>query len=146
MQMNSLKRANPNKKAKKVGRGGLRGKTSGRGHKGQKQHGSHGIRAEIRDQIKKLPKLRGRGKNSNKSVRAQAHGVNVAVLEAHFDAGSVVSKETLVEKGIISQAQARKQPIKILGNGDLSKKLTIEGCLVSQSAEEKITKAGGSVA
>ena len=54
MQTHELKRRTPNRKTKKVGRGGLRGKTSGRGHKGQKQHGGHGIRAEIRDQIKKI--------------------------------------------------------------------------------------------
>jgi len=145
MQMNQLKRKTPNKKSKRVGRGGLRGKTSGRGHKGQKQHGGHGIRAEIRDQVKKLPKLRGRGKNSNKSINANNVAVNVATLEAHFAAGDTVSPTVLREKGIIGGAAARKADVKILGNGDLSKKLTIEGCLVSTAAEEKISKAGGKV-
>lgn len=144
--MHNLKRKNPNKKKKVVGRGGLRGKTSGRGHKGQKQHGGHGIRVELRDQIKKIPKLRGRGKNSNKSLKVQAIAVNVAVLEATFNAGDVVSPETLGEKKIISGAQTRSADVKILGKGDLSKKLSIEGCLVSESAREKISKAGGSVA
>ena len=146
MQMNELKRKNPNQKTKRVGRGGLRGKTSGRGHKGQKQHGGHGIRAEIRDQIKKLPKLRGRGKNSNKSIHPDNLGVNVATIEAHFNAGETVSPITLKEKGIIDGARARKTSIKILGNGELTKKVTVEGCLVSASAKEKISKAGGKVA
>ena len=143
--MDQLKRKNPNKKAKRVGRGGLRGKTSGRGHKGQKQHGGHGIRLELRDQIKKIPKLRGRGINSNKSIHLKPTAVNVAQLEALYTAGETVSPITLQEKGIISGAQARKQGAKILGNGDIKIALTIEGCAVSQSASEKITKAGGKV-
>jgi len=146
MQIHELQRSTPNKKSKRVGRGGLRGKTSGRGHKGQKQHGGHGIRAEIRDQIKKLPKLRGRGKNSNKSIVADAAVVNVASLEAHFAAGDTVNPTALVEKGLVSGMAARKKSIKILGNGDLSKKLNVEGCAVSKAASEKISKAGGKVA
>lgn len=146
MQMHEIKRKNPNKQSKRVGRGGLRGKTSGRGHKGQKQHGGHGIRAEIRDQIKKLPKLRGRGKNSNKSIHPDNVVINVATLEANFAQGESVNSITLKEKGLIGGAEARKATVKILGNGELTKKLTIEGCLVSASAAEKISKAGGSVA
>lgn len=146
MQTHELKRKNPNKKAKKVGRGGLRGKTSGRGHKGQKQHGGHGIRAEIRDQIKKLPKLRGRGKNSNKSIQTKPSVFNLSALEANFNAGDIVSPISLQEKGMLKGAAVRKAGVKILGNGDLSKKLTIEGCDVSSTAADKISKAGGSVA
>lgn len=146
MQIHNLKRKNPNKKKKVVGRGGLRGKTSGRGHKGQKQHGGHGIRAELRDQIKKIPKLRGRGKNSNKSIKADNIAINVSVLDARFNAGETVSPITLREKGLIKGAAARNTDVKILGNGEITKKLTIEGCLVSKTAEEKISKAGGSVA
>lgn len=143
--MDKLKRKNPNKKAKRVGRGGLRGKTSGRGHKGQKQHGGHGIRVELRDQIKKIPKLRGRGVNSNKSIHDKPVAVNLAALEASYTAGETVSPLTLKEKGIISGVQARKNGVKILGNGDIKAALTIEGCAVSASASEKITKAGGKV-
>jgi large subunit ribosomal protein L15 len=143
--MNNLQRKHPNKKAKRVGRGGLRGKTSGRGHKGQKQHGGHGIRVELRDQIKKIPKLRGRGVNSNKSHHLKPVAVNLSVLEKNFKAGDTVSPITLQENGVISGMQARKHGVKILGNGDLSLKLTVEGCTVSKTAEEKITKQGGSV-
>ena len=119
--MDKLKRKNPNKKAKRIGRGGLRGKTSGRGHKGQRQHGGHGIRVELRDQIKKIPKLRGRGVNSNKSIHTKPVGVNVAQLEALFKAGETVSPLVLKEKGIITGSQARKQGVKILGNGDINR-------------------------
>ncbi len=144
--MHNLKRKTPNKKKKVVGRGGLRGKTSGRGHKGQKQHGGHGIRAELRDQIKKIPKLRGRGKNSNKSIKNDTIAINVAVIDKAFKAGETVSPTSLHEKGLLTGAQVRKADVKILGNGELSKKVTIEGCLVSASAGEKISKAGGTVA
>ena len=145
MQAHELQRKTPNKKSKKIGRGGLRGKTSGRGHKGQKQHGGHGIRSEIRDQIKKLPKLRGRGKNSNKSIKLKPNVFNCSFLEEHFNNGDIVSPATLMEKGLLTGALARKTGVKILGNGDLSKKLHIENCKVSTSAREKITKAGGEI-
>lgn len=143
--MNKLQRKHPNRKAKRVGRGGLRGKTSGRGHKGQKQHGGHGIRVELRDQIKKLPKLRGRGVNSNKSIHSKPVAVNLATLASHFEKNDTVSPHTLREKGIISASQERKQGVKILGNGELTVSLTIEACAVSKTAQEKITKAGGKV-
>lgn len=143
--MNKLQRKHPNKKAKRVGRGGLRGKTSGRGHKGQKQHGGHGIRVELRDQIKKIPKLRGRGVNSNKSIHLKPVAVNCADLQNHFKAGDTVSPQTLSEKNLISRSQERKQGVKILGNGDINVKLTIEGCELSKTAREKITSAGGTI-
>ena len=146
MQMNQLQRKNPNKKARRIGRGGLRGKTSGRGHKGQKQDGGHGIRAEIRDQIKKLPKLRGRGKNSNKSAQTKPFAINLATIETNYKAGETVSPITLREKGLLGSATLRKGSVKVLGNGDLTIKVTVEGCLVSASAAEKIAKAGGQVA
>ena len=146
MQTHELKRRTPNRKSKKIGRGGLRGKTSGRGHKGQKQHGGHGIRAEIRDQIKKLPKLRGRGVNSNKSIKNDANVFNCSFIEENFKSGDVVSPVTLMERGLLKGAMARKAPVKILGNGDLTIKVSIEKCAVSASAAEKISKAGGTVA
>ncbi len=144
--MHTLKRTTPNKTAKRIGRGGLRGKTSGRGHKGQKQHGGHGIRAEIRDQIKKLPKLRGRGVNSNKSRHPEMVPVNVSVLALNFAKGETVSPITLVEKRLVRSGLVRKSGVKILGNGNISVPLTIEGCVLSDSAREKITQAGGTIA
>ena len=103
----------------------------------------------MRDVIKKLPKLRGHGKNRartvNDSVMA-AIPVNLATLESMFDAGETVSPETLREKKVIRLKKGTKQPVKVLGVGDLSKKLTISGCTVSKSALEKIEKAGGTVA
>ena len=137
-----------NKSSKRVGRGGKRGKTSGKGHKGQKQHGGHGIRPEIRDMIKKIPKLRGHGKNRARTVvyKPNVFAVNVANLEALFETGTTITIDSLVGKGLISSASAARKGVKLLGRGDLTKKFTIQGMNVSKTAEEKITKAGGSVA
>jgi len=136
-----------NKSAKRVGRGGKRGKTSGKGHKGQKQHGGHGIRPEIRDMIKKIPKLRGHGKNRARTVvyKPDVFAVNLANLEALFETGSTVNVDALVKKGLISSASAARKGIKLLGYGELTKKFIVQGMNISNAAREKITKAGGSV-
>lgn len=83
MQFHSLKRKTPNKKSRQVGRGGTRGKTSGRGTKGQNARAGRKKRPELRDFIKRVPKLRGRGKNSNKSIQTKLSG---AELKAHLAA------------------------------------------------------------
>jgi len=81
MQFHTLKRKTPNKKHKTVGRGGTRGKTSGRGTKGQNARAGRKKRPELRDFIKRVPKLRGRGKNSNKGFQKKLIG---AALRAHL--------------------------------------------------------------
>jgi large subunit ribosomal protein L15 len=143
MQIHQLKREHPNTRARRVGRGGKRGKTSGRGGKGQTARAGAKVRPAIRDVIKKLPKLRG---YRFKSFRPKPLIVNVSVLNQKFGAGEVVSPKTLIEKGIIDMPAGRECAIKILGDGVLTKKLAIEGCFVSGSAREKITAAGGSIA
>lgn len=149
MQLHELQPKIPRKSAKRVGRGGKRGKTSGKGHKGQKARAGNSSRPEMREIIKKLPKLRGHGKNRARTVNAERvlpTVVNVSVLEKHFESGDTVSAKTLVAKGVI-KATGKKFPlVKILGTGDVSKKFTITGCTVSGTAKEKIEKAGGSVA
>ena len=142
MQLNEIKRRHPNKSKTRIGRGGKRGKTSGRGHKGQKAHGGHGIRPEMRDVIKKLPKLRG---YRFKSFQKKTVPVNVSVLEEMFDSGATITPKKLVERGVIAKAKGRGNLVKILGYGTLSKKLSIRGCGVSKSALVQIEKAGGSV-
>ncbi len=145
--LHSLKNTNHTKK-QRVGRGGKRGKTSGHGHKGQKQHGRHGIRPEFRDIIKKLPKRRGYGKNRARTVngaRVVATPVNLAQLEAAFASGDTVNPVELVVRGIIAPRAGKVPVVKILGNGTLTKKLTITDCMTSQAARDAITKAGGSV-
>lgn len=81
MQFHTLKRKTANKKSRQVGRGGTRGKTSGRGTKGQNARAGRKKRPELRDFIKRFPKLRGRGVNSLKSRREKLVG---AELQAHL--------------------------------------------------------------
>jgi len=148
MQLHQLQPKTGRKKSVRIGRGGKRGKTSGRGHKGQKARAGNSTRPEMRDIIKKLPKLRGHGKNRAQTVNAErvlAVPVNVAVLEASFDAGAEVTPKTLVATGVIRAKRGKAPLVKILGNGDLTKKLTISGCAISASAKEKIEKAGGTI-
>jgi large subunit ribosomal protein L15 len=138
MQLNTLKPKTARKYEKRVGRGGGRGKTSGRGTKGQKARAGHRIMPAIREQLKKLPKRRG---YSFKSIQGKPLAVNVSTLEKFFSAGDTVNAKTLLERGITRSAVA----VKILGDGELTKKLTIVGCTVSGSAKEKIEKAGGTI-
>ncbi|HVV15135.1 MAG TPA: 50S ribosomal protein L15 [Candidatus Paceibacterota bacterium] len=141
MQLHELKRATPNKSEKRVGRGGGRGKTSGRGTKGQKARAGHSIMPAIREQLKKLPKLRGRGIGGLRSIKDKPSVVNVALLEKMFAPGDTITPKVLIERGAVRETGV----VKILGDGELTKKLTISGCSVSGSARAKIEKAGGSV-
>ncbi len=146
MQLNELKRKTENKAEKRVGRGGGRGKTSGRGTKGQNARAGHKKRPDVREQLKKLPKLRGRGIQGLKSIKVKPMVVNVATLEKMFVAGDVVNPTVLVERGVFQVRKGTTPTVKVLGDGALSKKLTVANCIVSTSAKEKIEKAGGSIA
>ncbi len=146
MQIHNIKRKTKNKKSRMVGRGGKRGKTSGRGTKGQKARAGGKLRPEIRDFIKRLPKLRGHGKNSNKSIQGKATPVNVGDLEKAFSNNDSVTPAILVEKKVISIRRGVRPNVKILAGGELTKKLSISGCTVSVAAKIKVEKAGGSVA
>ncbi len=143
MQLHDLKRKTENKSEKRVGRGGKRGKTSGRGTKGQKARAGHSIRPDIREQLKKIPKLRGYAFNS---IQTKPFVVNVAILEAKFASGDTITPAVLLENKVINARRGSSAQVKILGNGELTKKFTITGCTVSTSAKEKIEKAGGAVA
>lgn len=145
MQTNHLQRKTPNMKRMIVARGGKRGKTAGRGGKGQSARAGNKRRPEWRDIIKKLPKLRGRGINSNKAFAEKPVVVNVDVLEAVFSAGDAITPTILLEKGIVSTLSGRVPWIKILGEGEVTKAFKISGVSISESALEKIKKAGGTV-
>lgn len=145
MQKHELKRNTKLAKKNRVGRGGKRGKTSGKGHKGQKARAGTGMRPDFRDTIKKLPKLRGRGVNSNKSIKNKAQAINVATIDSNFENGSKVTPKTLETKNLVKKVSGKLPQVKILANGDISKKVTVMDCLVSVSAKEKIEKAGGKV-
>jgi len=146
MQIHQIRRATPLKKSKLVGRGGKRGKTAGKGGKGQTARAGHRVRPAMRDIIKKLPKLRGHGKNRSKSVfyRGPEAVVNVGALNI-FSSGDVVSPTALVARGLIGEAFGKNPKVKILGNGELTVKLSIERCTVSATAKEKIEKVGGTI-
>ena len=145
MQIHNLKRKTPNKKVMIVGRGGKRGKTSGRGGKGQTARAGHKARPEWRDFIKRMPKLRGYSFQSITGVTHPVTAINLDIINEAFKAGAVVKPSTLFAAGIIEQYKGKNQKIKILGSGEITKKITLVGCTVSKSAREKIEKAGGSV-
>lgn len=148
MQLHQLRPITPRKDAKRIGRGGKRGKTSGKGGKGQTARAGGRPRPEMRDIIKRLPKLRGHGKNRARTVNAERvlpTVINLNVIEAAFAAGDTVSPQTMAAKGIISEKKGKLPKVKILGTGELTKKITLSGCVFSASVKEKIEKAGGSV-
>jgi len=145
MQKHELKRKNKNATRTRIGRGGKRGKTSGKGHKGQNARSGTGGRPEMRDFIKRIPKLRGRGVNSNKSIKADSTPINLAILNESFKDNEIVSPKTLFVKKLVRKVSGKLPVVKILGNGDIMVKISVIDCKVSVSAKEKIEKAGGKV-
>jgi large subunit ribosomal protein L15 len=133
---------------KRVGRGGGSGtgKTSGRGHKGagarsgtRRKPGYEGGQNPIHMRMRKL-----RGPNRKMSMpfepfRTRTQPVNVSDLEQRFDAGSEVTPDSLRAAGLAK----RRYPVKLLGRGELTKKLTVRVHGFSATAREKIEKAGG---
>jgi large subunit ribosomal protein L15 len=149
MQLHDLKPKSARQTKKRVGRGGKRGKTSGRGHKGQAARAGNSARPEMREIIKKIPKLRGHGVNRARTVNSEKvmpTVINVSVLEAGLEAGAAVNPKALVAAGLIGTRRKKAPAVKILGTGGLSKKFIVTACEVSASAKEKIEKAGGTVA
>ena len=145
MELKDLVPADGSTKARKrVGRGGGSGtgKTAGRGYNGQKSRAGGGKGAGFEGGqtplARRLPKLRG-FKNPN---RVEYFPVNVGRLEAVFAAGDVIDGDSLKAKGIIKHSDAL---VKILGDGELTKALTIKVEKVSASAKVKIEAAGGKV-
>ncbi len=141
MQLHQLK-PNPKTKKKRVGRGGAHGTTATRGTKGQKSRSGGGkgknFQGEKIPLFRKTPKLRG-----FKSLRPKNLAVNLAQIEAIFASGETVNPVTLFQKGLIRSGKGAA--VKILGSGEISKKVVFEDCLVSKTAEEKIKKAGGEI-
>lgn len=129
------------RKVKRVGRGlGSKGTYSGRGQKGQRARsgGKKGLKLKgLKKMLLGIPKVRG-----FKSPYPKMAVVNVGDLEQRYQTGDKVTPQTLLEKGLIDKIEVG---VKILGDGELKKKLTIEGCVVSQNAKEKIEKVGGVV-
>ena len=142
MQIHQLKPTTKNRKPRKVGRGGKRGTYSGKGMKGQKSRSGRRMRPELRDIIKKIPKLRG---YSFKAVKEKPLIVSLTVLDSNFKDGDEVNPKVLFEKKILGGTGGKIKAVKILANGNLEKKLKIAGCIISKAAKEKIEKAGGTI-
>ena len=144
----TLHNLHPNKGATKTkkrlgrGRGSGTGKTSGKGVKGQKARpGHHGARFAFEGGQMPMPRrIPKRGfKNPN---RVEAFPINVATLDKVFDAGATVDIDALRAKGLVPKLA---ETVKILGEGELTKKLTIKAHRASETAKSKIAAAGGSL-
>ncbi len=141
MKMHELSPAiGSTKEAKRIGRGhgSGNGKTAGKGHKGQKARAGRGFRAGFEGgQMPLQRRVPKRGFNNIFATEWIA--INVAALEV-FEDGATVDAAALTEKGIIKKAGL---PVKVLGNGNLTKKLTVKVNAFSASAAEKINSVGG---
>ena len=135
--------AGSNTKAYRKGRGAGsgNGKTAGRGQKGQWARSGGGVRVGFEGGqmplVRRLPK-----RGFNNIFAKPLESVNVSVLEAKFEDGAVVNAQALLENGILSKCE---YGVKILGDGSISKKLTVQASAFSASAKEKIEAAGGKV-
>jgi large subunit ribosomal protein L15 len=150
LNLSTLKPAQKRKARKRVGRGlgSGKGRYSGRGIKGQKaRSGSHKMRPGFEGGqmpiYMRLGKQRGPYSKDAMPVgphRTHTVGINVRDLERVFDDGAEVSLDALVEKGLLKNTRT---DVKILGDGDLTKKLAVTAHLFSRTAREKIESAGG---
>ncbi len=145
--LNQLKRTTA-RSYRRVGRGqgSKRGKTSGRGGKGQTARAGHKIRPELRDIIKKLPKRRGYGKNRSRTVNMRtpaAIAISIDRLNKYFDNGAEISPKALQERGVVSTRGGNR--VKIVGGKEASKKFTIKSVGISASARAAVEKAGGAI-
>ena len=133
--------AGSKKEVKRIGRGAGsgQGKTAGKGHKGQKARAGRGMRPGFEGG--QMPLQRRVPKRGFNNIFAKEIAIiNISSLEKTFDNGAVVDINALIESGLI------KKPldgVKILGNGDLSKKLTVQVNAYSEAAKQKIEAAGG---
>ncbi|WP_455381223.1 50S ribosomal protein L15 [Salinispira pacifica] len=136
--------AGATKKQKKLGRGqgSGRGGTAGKGNKGQNSRSGGGVRPGFEGGQMPLYRRIARRGFSNYPFKVTAVAVNLSELEGRFDNGESVNLESLKAKGLVKKAV---EVVKILGGGEISKKLKVSGVRISQSAREKIEKAGGTV-
>ena len=129
------------KERKRIGRGPAsgQGKTAGKGHKGQLARAGRGMRPGFEGgQMPLQRRVPKRGFNN--IFRKEIAKVNVSSLDKVFDDGAVVTIDALLEKGLIKKAL---DGVKVLGNGEITKKLTVQVNAFSESAKQKIEAAGG---
>ena len=142
MKLHELSPAAGSKKSvKRIGRGAAsgQGKTAGKGHKGQKARAGRGMRAGFEGG--QMPLQRRVPKRGFNNIFAKEIAtVNVAALDKAFEDGATVTVDALLEKGLIKKAL---DGVKVLGNGEINKKLTVQVDSFSDSAKQKIEAAGG---
>ena len=142
MKLHELSPAEGSKKSvKRIGRGAGsgQGKTAGKGHKGQKARAGRGMRPGFEGgQMPLQRRIPKRGFNNIFAKEIAA--VNVAALDKAFEDGATVTVDALIEKGLIKKAL---DGVKILGNGEITKKLTVQVNSFSSVAKQKIEAAGG---
>jgi len=138
MQLHTLQPRHKRIRSRTIGRGGKRGKTSGRGTKGQKARAGHKMRPELRDIIKKLPKLRGYRFHG---IAKKPTAISLALVVKKFAEGDTVTVKKLRDRGLVRGQGA----VKILGREKIERKLTIKGVALSTTAKESVVNAGGSV-
>lgn len=142
MDLHNLQPNTPTQKIKRIGRGGKRGTTSGRGTKGQKSRAGHKIRPAIRDLMMRIPKRRG---FKFKSFSERFAAVNLSVLEKNFKPGEKITPRTLKAKGLVNFGKGILPQVKILDKGRLTKKIILENLAVSKGAADKILALGGEI-
>lgn len=141
MKLNELEASTKDRKRVGRGPGSGSGKTSGKGHKGQNARSGGGVRPGFEGgQLPLYRRLSKRGFN-NYNFQTVYATVNVGDLE-RFDEGTVVTKELLIEVGLVKK---ELDGIKILGNGELTKKLTVKANKFSSTAKTKIENVGGTI-
>lgn len=111
--------------------------------KGQRARAGARTRPALRDLIESIPKLG--GARSKQRGKAPVVTVSLSIVEKKFESGDTVSPRSLLEKGLVRRIKGRAPRVKILGPGEVTKKLTIKDCEVSSAAREKIEKAGGTI-
>lgn len=142
MQIHQLKPVYSGKSKKRRGRGGKRGTYSGRGGKGQTARAGHRKMPIVREFIKRYPKLK--GYRSERPVE-KITTVNLKDIEKNFKDSETVNPENLEGKRLVRRIQGKVPIVKILGKGELKKKLVFESCLFSKTAKEAIEKSGGEI-
>lgn len=146
--LSNLSRPLSHRKARRVGRGGRRGKTSGRGGKGQTARAGAKLRPEWRDIIKKIPKRRGYGVNRSRTVRPRVptQALTFDALQKHFKPGDTVTVRLLVARGLVRRVSGNIPPLKVLARGTLTSAFSFQkGIEFSADAREKILAAGGTI-
>ena len=142
MKLNELSPAyGSTKKRKRVGRGGKYSKTAGAGEKGQNARSGGGVRVGFEGgQLPLFRRLGKRGFNNTRFATVYAT-VNVSDLN-RFEDGTVVTPELLIETGLLKK---QLDGVKVLGNGELTKKLTVKATSFSKTAKTKIESVGGTI-